>query len=283
MTRQEKLAGYDAFVEKFKPKKTTDDCYTPESIFAVVQDYVSRRWGVDPARMVRPFWPGGDYETYDYAEDAVVVDNPPFSILAKIVDFYIANQIPYFLFGPALTIICVAPMDANHLCCGCPIVYANGAQVHTSFITSFGLPTVAETAPDLYAAVKREIDHLRKRGGKEDLPTYQYPPAVATGATLERYSHYGVDYRIEREDAEFYRALASMRAKGKAIFGGGYLLSHEATQAKEAAEHRALEAKEAAWRKAEACVHVWQLSEQEEAVRALLSARRKGRQNGAAN
>lgn len=282
MTRQEKLAGYDAFVEKFKPKKTTDDCYTQESIFAVVQDYVSQRWGVDPARMVRPFWPGGDYETYDYAEDAVVVDNPPFSILAKIVDFYIANQIPYFLFGPALTIIGVAPMDANHLCCGCPIVYANGAEVCTAFITSFGLPTVAETAPDLYAAVKHETDRLRKQNTKT-LATFQFPPAVATAAMLQRYSHYGVDYRIERADAEFCRALASMKTKGKAIFGGGYLLSHEATQAKEAAEHQALEAKEHAEREARGDAYTWQLSEQEEAVRALLSARRKGRQNGAAH
>lgn len=27
--RQQTINDYDAFVEKFKPKKTTDDCYTP--------------------------------------------------------------------------------------------------------------------------------------------------------------------------------------------------------------------------------------------------------------
>lgn len=27
-TRQTKLTDYDGFVEKFKPKKTTDDCHT---------------------------------------------------------------------------------------------------------------------------------------------------------------------------------------------------------------------------------------------------------------
>ena len=26
---KEKFEDYEAFVEKFKPKKTTDDCYTP--------------------------------------------------------------------------------------------------------------------------------------------------------------------------------------------------------------------------------------------------------------
>ena len=27
---------YQAFVDKFKPKKTTDDCYTPKNIYEVV-------------------------------------------------------------------------------------------------------------------------------------------------------------------------------------------------------------------------------------------------------
>lgn len=58
--KEEKLNDYDGFVEKFKPKKTTDD-----------------------VPIVRPFYPGGDYENYDYPEGCVVVDNPPFSIFAK--------------------------------------------------------------------------------------------------------------------------------------------------------------------------------------------------------
>lgn len=29
MTREEKFNDYDGFVAKFKPKKTTDDCYPP--------------------------------------------------------------------------------------------------------------------------------------------------------------------------------------------------------------------------------------------------------------
>lgn len=38
--------------------------------------------------IVRPFWPGGDYEDFDYPTGCVVIDNPPFSILSKIVRFY---------------------------------------------------------------------------------------------------------------------------------------------------------------------------------------------------
>ena len=53
-------------------------------VYAVVLDYVCGRWGVDEADVVRPFWPGGDFESFEYPEGCVVVDNPPFSILARI-------------------------------------------------------------------------------------------------------------------------------------------------------------------------------------------------------
>ena len=71
---------YKAFVEKFKPKKTTDDCYTPERVYEAVAAWVAARYGVDRSRFVRPFWPGGDYESYPYKAGDVVVDNPPFSL-----------------------------------------------------------------------------------------------------------------------------------------------------------------------------------------------------------
>lgn len=80
---------YEEFTEKFKPKKTTDDCYTPPSIYAVIRDWACKEYGIDPAKIVRPFYPGGDYEHYDYPEGAVVLDNPPFSILSKICTFYL--------------------------------------------------------------------------------------------------------------------------------------------------------------------------------------------------
>lgn len=56
------------FVEKFKPKKTTDDCYTPECIYEAVKKYCVDRYKIDPEKIVRPFWPGGDYEAFDYPD-----------------------------------------------------------------------------------------------------------------------------------------------------------------------------------------------------------------------
>lgn len=79
---------YNEFLEKFRPKKTTDDCYTPPETFAAITRWVSKTYGIDPAAVVRPFWPGGDYERANYPAGCVVLDNPPFSILSKIVGFY---------------------------------------------------------------------------------------------------------------------------------------------------------------------------------------------------
>ncbi|MEF2675889.1 MAG: hypothetical protein U0M70_06610 [Eubacteriales bacterium] len=94
-----KSKTYEEFVEKFKPKKTTDDCYTPPEIYEAVKEWACAEYSIDPGTVVRPFWPGGDYEAFDYPEGCTVIDNPPFSILKKICDFYAQKGIKYFLFG----------------------------------------------------------------------------------------------------------------------------------------------------------------------------------------
>ena len=65
--------GYDAFVEKFKPKKTTDDCYTPPLVYEAVKDWACETYGIDPDTILRPFYPGGDYEHAEYPPGCVVL------------------------------------------------------------------------------------------------------------------------------------------------------------------------------------------------------------------
>lgn len=43
----------------------------------------------------------------------MVIDNPPFSIISKIVRFYHKNEIPFFLFAPALTLFGAAAEKAK--------------------------------------------------------------------------------------------------------------------------------------------------------------------------
>lgn len=97
---------YAEFIEKFKPKKTTDDCYTPGNIYDVVLSFAVKEYGLEGREVLRPFYPGGDYENTDYPDGCVVIDNPPFSILSKIcafmtnaelITFYLHRSSPCFL------------------------------------------------------------------------------------------------------------------------------------------------------------------------------------------
>ena len=256
-----KSKSYEEFVEKFKPKLTTDDCYTPPAIYEVIRDWACNEFKIDPAVIVRPFYPGGDYEHYEYPDGCVVLDNPPFSILSKICAFYLERGIKFFLFAPSLT--CFQgrhTMDICHIICDCNIVYENGANVRTSFVTNFDAEVIARTAPDLTKAVNAVSDMLRREQTRE-LPKYSYPDHVITSALMQRYAKYGVELRIMREDCTFIRALDSQRECGKTVFGGGLLLSDRAAAERAAAERAAAE---------RAAAHVWTLSDREREIVASL-------------
>ena len=50
-SRQETFNDYEGFVEKFKPKKTTDDCYTPKEVYDVILEWAVERYGIDPSKI----------------------------------------------------------------------------------------------------------------------------------------------------------------------------------------------------------------------------------------
>ena len=110
---------YKAFEEKFKPKRTTDDCFTPPAIYEAVLEWVREEWNIaDDVPIVRPFYPGGDYENYKYPPNCIVVDNPPFSMSAKIRNFYNKNGIRFFLFAPTLTLCSGGQNGTNYIVAG---------------------------------------------------------------------------------------------------------------------------------------------------------------------
>lgn len=241
---------YEEFVDKFKPKKTTDDCFTPPEIYEVIRDWACREYDIDPDKIVRPFWPGGDYENYDYPDGCVVLDNPPFSILSKICEFYLEREIPFFLFAPSLTAFSGKKivMRVNHIICDANIIYENGAVVKTSFVTNYGGDVVAQSSPELTQEINRVSDELRARTVKQ-LPKYEYPYHVLTAATLQKYARYGVDFKVRRGECVHVSALDSQRPHKKSVYGGGMLLSDS-----KAAERAAAERENA---------HIWELSDRE--------------------
>lgn len=96
-----KSRSYEEFVDEFRPEKISDDCYALPEVCDVVLAWVRDEYGVgDGVPIVRSFWPGADYGCVEYPDGCVVVDNPPFSILAKIIQFYQAHGIRFFLFAP---------------------------------------------------------------------------------------------------------------------------------------------------------------------------------------
>ena len=234
--------GYDEFVEKFKPKKTTDDCYTPPEVYEVIKDWACAEYGIDPAKVVRPFYPGGDYERFDYSGGKVVVDNPPFSILTQICEFYVENGVPFFLFCPTLTGFGSKrlAMRTCHLICGCHIIYENGAIVNTSFVTSYGGDVVAKTAPELRELVDAKVDELRKQG-KTELPKYEYPDEVVTAAIMGRWSKYGVEFEVRCHECLPISELDAQKEGGQSIYGNGLLLSERVAAERAAAERAAAE------------------------------------------
>lgn len=245
---------YDKFVDKFKPKKTTDDCYTPENIYDTVRDWAIEEYGLsENVRVIRPFWPGGDYQSEDYSGDCVVIDNPPFSILSSICSWYNDHGVRFFLFAPAVTLFSTAAGTLNYVICGVNITYENGANVNTSFVTNLGTDKIY-CAPDLNHAVERvNLENLRTN----KLPVYDYPDNVCTGARLNRLPNHGVELRIKAEDVQFIRVLDAQMASRNKIFGSGFLLSEKAAAEKAAAEKAAAE--KAAARKWTLSAREWEI------------------------
>ncbi|MBO7675507.1 MAG: hypothetical protein J6S63_10935 [Atopobiaceae bacterium] len=243
---------YREFLAKFKPKKTTDDCYTPANVYDAVADWVAEEYGVDRESFVRPFWPDGDYQRHGYPEGCIVVDNPPFSIITPIVRWYETHGVRYFLFAPYLVNFNIP--TRCHVISGTQVTYENGAEIPTSFVTNLD-EAKARSAPTLAERIK-VADDENKQADKRQLPKYIYPAEVLTAAFLGKLSKYGIEFSVGPEECAPIGALDSQRAVGKTIFGHGYLLSERAAAERAAAER-------------------WQLSERERQIISMLGRKEK--------
>ena len=217
--------GYDEFVDKFKEKLTTDDCYTPPAVYDAVKDFVDQQ--IRPLKnlpVVRPFFPGGNYEDLkQYPKGCVVLDNPPFSLFSKILRFYCEHKISFFLFGPHLTLF--SAHELEELCylpvCA-PVTYENGAVVSTGFITNM--------VPGLKIWIPAGLRHKIREIQKDDSPMDEYliPSCVITSSRLGALAGVkGCELKITTEECAYVKNLDSMEQAGKGLYGGGYLITEE--------------------------------------------------------
>ena len=233
ISRQKTFEDYEGFVEKFKPKKTTDDCYTPPAVYDAVVEWVDEN--IQPLAGLtvrRPFKPGGDYEceAEEYGPQDVVVDNPPFSILARIIDFYVRNGVRFFLFAPALTLFSAPREGVTYIATSATVIYENGADVRTSFVTNMEGRHRVIVAGDLC----RKLDAINKE--RKTQRKLVHPDCLITGATLGRLTTRGITLRVPMEECAFVRS-----AGGTQLFGGGFLLSARMAAERMAAERMAAE------------------------------------------
>lgn len=259
--RAELFNDYESFVNKFEPgRRTTDDCFTPPEVFNLILNYVRDKCAIDGKEIIRPFYPGGDFESIDYPPGCVVIDNPPFSIVSKIARFYISRNISFFLFAPHLTLFS-GNLDCTYIVVGRDIVYDNNAAVKTSFLSNmFG---------DMQIIGDAELSEKIRQLGKikdANLPTYVYPNHVTTVSEVTWIIERGISVSIRKSDVKFCRGLDSQKKYKKAIFGSGFLLSDRAAKDKEAAK-RAAEDKSA--------VLAWELSGREMEIIKSLSNKTK--------
>ena len=249
---------YLEFLDKFKGKKTTDDCYTPAVVYDAVAKWVENEYHVNRKDFVRPFYPGGDYKAEKYPKGCIVVDNPPFSILAEILNFYKGNGVRFFLFAPTLTLFSSSSSSSSSaLPCGAKVIYENGASVNTSFLTNLEDRSIRfKSCPSLYQAVQAASDEYAKELHKE-LPKYSYPDYVVTAAFVARLSKYGIPFEVSVGQSCAISSLDSQKDTKKGIYGQGYLVSEKAAAEKAAAE--------------KATATRWTLSDRERAIIAKLS------------
>ena len=243
---------YLEFLDKFKAKKTTDDCYTPAVVYEAVAKWVENEYKVSRKDFVRPFYPGGDYKAEKYPKGCIVVDNPPFSILAEILNFYKDNGVRFFLFAPTFTLFSSSSSSSTALPCGAHVVYENGASVNTSFLTNLEAPSIRfKSCPRLYQVVQAASDEYAKELHKE-LPKYSYPDYVVISAFVARLSRYGIPFEVAVGQSCAISSLDSQRESKNSIYGKGYLVSEKAAAEKAAATR-------------------WTLSDRERAIIAKLS------------
>lgn len=222
---------YESFVAKFADTpKTTDDCYTPRDVYEAVVRYVGTITDMKDKQILRPFFPGGDYLNAEYPENGVVIDNPPFSLFTKIVWFFTRHDIPFFLFGPGLT-IASACKYCTAVVINESVTFDNGANVRLNFASNLYGDTMMTTAP----ALGRMIAGCPSQRPKKPLPSYEYPSEVLSVSDMQTIARNGIEFSVRRDECCLIRDLDLHPKKG-GLFGDHLLISKAKAEEKEAAK-----------------------------------------------
>lgn len=226
---------YESFVAKFADgPHTTDDCYTPRDVYEAVVQYVSEVYPLDGKQILRPFYPGGDYEHADYPDDGVVIDNPPFSMFTKICQFYAERSIPFFLFGPGMTIFGCCKYGCTAVVADINMKFDNGALIRVNFASNLFGDVLAMTAPRL----AQLIEPCPSQNIKVGLTKYHYPDNLLSVSDMQIIASGGVEFAVRRDGCSRIRRLDGIPPR-KTLFGDHYIMSDDLAKAKAKAKAKA--------------------------------------------
>lgn len=241
------------------PRPPTTPIRRPTVYEAVLQYLREEGKLTDAHTILRPFYPGGDYERAEYPENGIVIDNPPFSMYSKICKFYTARHIPFFLFGPGMTIATVCTY-ATAVIINTGLVFENGANVRVNFASSLFPDVAIMTAPRLNDLIRA----CPSQNQKKELPVYETPDELLSVSDLQTICNGGIDFVVRRSECVRVRSL-DLHPKRGGLFGDHFLIS----KAKAKAIAKAIAKAKA---KAKRAIHI-PLSEREQRIVARLGAR----------
>ena len=222
-SRNDIFTDYDSFVAKFSKEapKTTDDCFTPPAVYQAVLDWLGTKVDLTGKDIIRPFYPGGDYQATEYTENSVVVDNPPFSILAQIVDFYLTKGVKFLLFAPFLTLFAYCKRPLTMIVVGGGIVYANGANVNTGFLSNMFPDIKAMADYDLHKRLMA-AQGIKK---KNKTTTYNWHRNTVRMSDLEMCVKRKANLIIKNNECVPMKNIGFLKDIKKSVIGGLILVN----------------------------------------------------------
>ena len=128
----------------------------------------------------------------------------------------------------------IRPIDGLTFLPGWDIIYENGANVRTGFVTNLTPHLAFLSSPSLIDALKeQEMIATGIRIKKRD--SYESPENVISASFINKCSFYSIPYTLERCKAYYIRNLDGCKLIGKSVFGDAFLISDLAAQKKKQA------------------------------------------------
>lgn len=210
---------------------SADECYTPPAVYDAVLDYAVERYNLQGKHIVRPFIPGGDYTKYVYGKNDVVVDNPPFSITTKIVNWYIGHNIPFFLFINGLYGVSLSRGlhgKATVIATNANVsFYNNGTEkrIKLGFVTNLEPNNIVIRGD---ATLTNRLNGLVK---KKSFKRYHYPDNFLKNSDILSALQRNVELRLTTDNClfadnlDYHKARTRDKHQRLSLFGGGYLVN----------------------------------------------------------